>query len=1187
MKYLFNPATDNFESLEPTLKDRFNLKDQMADAASATEMAIDESLKAFKTYQDAGGTMSYKDFIASGNEGVSKFFKDGGRVPQLVQPGPGRQGYKGTPVISSILEELKGTKSTPVDLEAILKKYEITARSSKKNIKDRLIKEGYKIKKYPVSRQVENVIKKLATYESSVDREKLQNLYESIVDANNTDTGLLIKHDKKIADKSASVLMKEAGFGKTMRPGANRFAQELIDRHLVSTKNKMRTALKNMLSNENAAFDGLTKPIERIAKRFGVKDNVVRTALQDFPFYKQNKAMITRLGHADFIKKWKGQDLLLGEVAELAELKPLRPYFNRGPEGLIQQMAYRHFKAGGDKINFLNHPDQYDPKDWKFEYKGKTYDYLDLARTRDDPNFKSVWKAIDDVKNYEEFKITDPKILEEFGYKKPTKLGTIMRRAYGVGTGKKGYFYSRVKDIDHFGNILEEPFENLRALDARTNRAAGHIDLHLSGDEAIKAKKKIGYFNQIDYNDVDAFNQMVDRDLQLARDILIPSKRYPTGRKLRTGYNIGKEYAQSTPTDTKPKKKIQGANLAKKSLKSFAKAFPVIGTAIGLYDVNKALKAGITDPRDLYIAYEVSADVAAKNKAIREDPTGELGRQEIANLPDIGQELPDSDEVAGLKETFPGSNMDYLQAVQDGFQGSFEDFLQLQSIPQSERPLTGKLDLPEMDKTMMAAQGGRVGFQDGTPDPIFDQITAALNNTDLIENLEQENKRTLEEQVLGEEGDRTLMQTLNTMIDPRAYPYYAQELASGVANIPELAFRFPAALAYLFGKTSLATTTGDLSQIGMKDVQKAMEIMDPKLTKAVKEKIGFKDMLEESREKATGPQRTTGGLLEFGAEAVGPATPFFLLKAFPKIGKQIRNLVGTAASAEKVNKEIETKMATQGVDQTRRDILLAAGAGGAVAVLKYLGLDKLIKTTKVAKAAPEIITKGGTPKYFFDFVNLIKTKGDDVTDKAATIERQKVYDYDGYTMYEDISSGKISIRKDTSGGANYYVGDGEYETIDGILYKEEIVYDPPETIVGKDGKAKEVPDIYEETTLKPDYDGSDGDVEGGLESINEILELLAKDGNKYSLKELKEMGMNPEGLGRDFLEKILKNPDEIKLLDSEKAFKDTINKVKYKIEKAEGGIIAGVSSGPPPKSGPTPHGLPYVAKNVRPITERK
>ena len=42
----------------------------------------------------------------------------------------------------------------------------------------------------------------------------------------------------------------------------------------------------------------------------------------------------------------------------------------------------------------------------------------------------------------------------------------------------------------------------------------------------------------------------------------------------------------------------------------------------------------------------------------------------------------------------------------------------------------------------------------------------------------------------------------------------------------------------------------------------------------------------------------------------------------------------------------------------------------------------------------------------------------------------------------------------------------------------------------------------------------------------------------------------------------------------------------FKSKKAEGGIISGVKSGPPPKSGKTPHGLPYVAKNVRPIKER-
>ena len=73
-------------------------------------------------------------------------------------------------------------------------------------------------------------------------------------------------------------------------------------------------------------------------------------------------------------------------------------------------------------------------------------------------------------------------------------------------------------------------------------------------------------------------------------------------------------------------------------------------------------------------------------------------------------------------------------------------------------------------------------------------------------------------------------------------------------------------------------------------------------------------------------------------------------------------------------------------------------------------------------------------------------------------------------------------------------------------------------------------------------------------------------------KELSEMGVNLEGVGKERLQKIVKDPE---FLD--------------RIFKAGGGIVklAGDDSGPPPKSGPTPHGLPYVAKNVRPIKERK
>jgi len=470
------------------------------------------------------------------------------------------------------------------------------------------------------------------------------------------------------------------------------------------------------------------------------------------------------------------------------------------------------------------------------------------------------------------------------------------------------------------------------------------------------------------------------------------------------------------------------------------------------------------------------------------------------------------------------------------------------------------------------AQGGRVGFSDGSPNPLFKEIMTGLDNPDVMDSVINNNKVSVVdkfgESIYGKEGDRTLMQTFNTMFaDPKAYPYYAQEIASGAANIPELAFRFPFAVTELV--SDIATGRGD-------KLKRAMETLDPKLTKAIKEKIGFTEMLKESREKATGPQKTTGGILELGAEIPGPATPYFLIKAFPKIAKQIRNLVGTASAAKKVNEELEKRLAVETVDQTRRDILLATGAGGAVALLKFLGLDNLIKTTKVAKAAPEIITKGGTPKYFFDFINLIKSKGDDITDKAATIERQKVYSYEGYLLEEDMTTGAVSIRKDTEGGASYYVGDGEYETVDGIIRKEEITYRPPETIINDKGKSVKVPDTYEEYTMRPDYDGGEGDAEAGLDSIDDILELLSKDGKTYSKEELLKMGIDPQ------LTNVPTGAGTIPV--------DMVGQPNpFKTKKAGGGIIklAGDDSGPPPKSGPTPHGLPYVAKNVRPIKERK
>jgi hypothetical protein len=628
---------------------------------------------------------------------------------------------------------------------------------------------------------------------------------------------------------------------------------------------------------------------------------------------------------------------------------------------------------------------------------------------------------------------------------------------------------------------------------------------------------------------------------------------------------------------------------------------------------------------------------------------------------------------------------------------------------------TNELEISDIDNPFMAAMGGRVGFANGSPDPMEEMATlkqalAAVRSSKVTDQFLYDTSPVgkLEKNILGKDGDRNLMQSFNTQfLDPRTYPYYAQRLLRGAANIPEFILSTPkAGLAFI---KDLKQNAG----ITKEGVEEILEILDPSITRDILngqfgDLLGISDKaIQASEEKRTGPQRTTGEFLQVAGELPGPATPIFLLGYAPKLLRQLRDLGASGTAIDKINKEIENKVAQQGVDQTRRDIVLSIGAGGAVAFLKYLGLDTLFKAApKAVKAAPKIVTKGGTPKYFFDFVSLIKSKGKDITDKAATLERQKVYDYNGYELTEDISTGKISIRKDTEGGGSYYIGDGEYETVDGIIRKEEIVYDPPETILDDAGKPKEVPDNYEENTLLPDADGDVGDVSAGLNSIDEILELLSKDGKKYSLKELGEMGINPEGLGEDLLKQILRNPEEIKLLDAKEMFKDTMNKVKYKIEKAGGGRVdfdkggptglatlgalkpdkdddlrsdpvgiimegkpkssrfdnvfldtieeikekanepikytdgttyypeynvfvdeefnevpgpskgaiplkeqreidlvkprerleaagggilkmAGDDSGPPPKSGPTPHGLPYVAKNVRPIKERK
>ena len=430
------------------------------------------------------------------------------------------------------------------------------------------------------------------------------------------------------------------------------------------------------------------------------------------------------------------------------------------------------------------------------------------------------------------------------------------------------------------------------------------------------------------------------------------------------------------------------------------------------------------------------------------------------------------------------------------------------------------IDIPEIDDQYMAAEGGRVNFSEGSPNPDSDFLKmtmAARENENIPFNP---------------------IKNFNEIINPKAFAGYAQKIVSGAMKLPEYAARLiPAAGevardvltkkpgSYLNVPSELFPFSGPGADIPVPGLPKGTlenfgKSMQPKATEALIEKIGLQKMIDESDAKATGSQKYYGDMLELGTELLGPATAIGYFTAAGKLTKsgikELQKISGK--NFPKIKAQMEEKISAAG--ESRRDFNKTVAVGGMIGLAKVLGLDSLLTTTaKVASKVPaKIVTAGGTPQYFFDFVSLIRKSGNDVSDKAATLERQKVYDYKGYTMVEDLSTGEIKINKTNEGVGSGTDDLGEMQIYDTIDSQEEILYKPSETIQGKDGKAVKTLDEYEEATAKPDSYG-DMDSDSGLDSIDEILDLLSKDGKTYSKTELSDMGLDLQNFGNKKIDK--------------------------------------------------------------------
>ena len=165
------------------------------------------------------------------------------------------------------------------------------------------------------------------------------------------------------------------------------------------------------------------------------------------------------------------------------------------------------------------------------------------------------------------------------------------------------------------------------------------------------------------------------------------------------------------------------------------------------------------------------------------------------------------------------------------------------------------------------------------------------------------------------------------------------------------------------------------------------------------------------------------------------------------------------------------------VDKMRRLILKAIGAGTAGVGAAKSGIFSFGKGAgkQAAKEVVKQTTTSTPPPYFFKLAEKIKMLGDDITQQAATQERQIVKKYKDYELKEDMVTGDMQIKKTT---------EGSYYDQDGIMSEEYMSYSKGQSDeINKTRTADE----YEEITILPDNEGKLKEVEDGLDSMDEII----------------------------------------------------------------------------------------------------
>ena len=348
-------------------------------------------------------------------------------------------------------------------------------------------------------------------------------------------------------------------------------------KNLISDSEKINNYINNVMLDPKADWRQFKNPVGHLNKIFNYGVGAIARMVKagKIPAFKENKKLFDSLSRVTFTEKFEGGSRLktIEDVIEYIDARPPANSlgFSKNTfDKFIMESAYRNFKAANaagvdPKVRFIGNPAFQDFKDWKFVYKGETFQLNpteaeltdremrknalpDSARKINDLNvdisvgkqkygkiFPSVFKAYEDLEKYKNTKIGNKTITRLFQENKYANDPRPVKE-------KKGIMFRSDVEVDHFKGILESPFDNIRLIDSDLNKRAGILfrefrDGRLPEAEYKAELDRIGYNKT--YNNIDEFieqrKNIVGTKPEIAKQNLTAFQKLIRG----SGANVG------------------------------------------------------------------------------------------------------------------------------------------------------------------------------------------------------------------------------------------------------------------------------------------------------------------------------------------------------------------------------------------------------------------------------------------------------------------------------------------------------------------------------------------------------------------------------------------------------------------------------------------------------------------------